>query len=73
LFWRLIGAHRKRAVRAGDWILIFDGPRGLLFFVRTYLSVRRDLFGEHSEIARRLAPLVAAWEQDVDREAKRAP
>jgi arylsulfatase A-like enzyme len=73
LFWRVIGAHRQRAVRAGDWKLIFDGPRGLLFNVRTDLSERRDLIGEHSEIARRLAPLVAAWEQDVDREAKRAP
>ncbi|HEY9183222.1 MAG TPA: sulfatase-like hydrolase/transferase [Gammaproteobacteria bacterium] len=71
LFWRIAGARRQSAVRAGDWKLLYDGPRALLFNVRTDPSERDDLIGERSEIAQRLAPLVAAWQEDVDDEAKR--
>ena len=71
LFWRVIGAHRQSAVRAGDWKLLYDGARALLFNVRTDPAERNDLISEQSEIARRLAPLVAAWQEDVDGEAKR--
>ena len=41
-----------------------------LFNVRTDLGERKDLMGERSEIARRMAPLMAAWQKDVDGEAK---
>jgi arylsulfatase A-like enzyme len=71
LFWRVIGAHRQRAVRAGDWKLIYDGARGLLFNIRTDPSERKDLISEQPEIARRLSPLIDAWQEDVDGEAKR--
>jgi arylsulfatase A-like enzyme len=70
LFWRVIGAQPQRAVRAGDWKLLYDGGRAMLFNVRTDLGERHDLMRERSEIARRLAPLVAAWQKDVDGEAK---
>jgi len=71
LFWRVIGARSQRAVRSGDWKLIFDG-RPLLFNVRTDLGEQNNLIGQHSDIARRLQPLLADWEQNVDAEAKRA-
>jgi arylsulfatase A-like enzyme len=71
LFWRVIGADAQRAVRAGDWKLLYDGSRAMLFNVRSDPSERNDLMREQSEIARRLAPLVAAWQEDVDGEAKR--
>ena len=72
LFWRVIGARPQRAVRSGDWKLIFDGPRPLLFNVRTDIGERNDVIGIHSDIARRLRPLLAAWQADVDVEARRA-
>src|SRR5512132_2121182 len=70
LFWRVIGARPQQAVRAGDWKLIYDGPRAMLFNVRTDLGERHDLMRERSDVARRLAPLLTAWQRDVDGEAK---
>jgi arylsulfatase A-like enzyme len=71
LFWRVIGAQPQRAVRAGDWKLLYDGGRAMLFNVRADLAERNDLMRQRADIARRLAPLVAAWQLDVDDEAKR--
>jgi arylsulfatase A-like enzyme len=71
LFWRVTGARPQQAVRSGDWKLLFDG-RAMLFNVRTDLGERTNLIGERSDIARRLRPLLAAWQQDVDAEAKLA-
>jgi arylsulfatase A-like enzyme len=72
LFWRAAGVAPGRAVRSGDWKLIYDGPRAMLFNVRKDLSERTNVIAEHTDIARRLAPLLAAWQKDVDDEAKRA-
>jgi arylsulfatase A-like enzyme len=69
LFWRVIGAQPQQAVRVGDWKLLYDGGRPMLFNVRTDLGERDDLMREQTEIARRLAPLIAAWQKDVDGEA----
>jgi len=71
LFWRVIGPRPQRAVRSGDWKLLFDG-RPLLFNVRTDLGEQQNLIGQRSDIAQRLEPLLAAWQQDVDAEANRA-
>ena len=71
LFWRVIGARPQQAVRSGDWKLLFDG-RPLLFNVRADLGEQKNLIGQRSDIARRLEPLLEAWQQDVDDEAKRA-
>jgi arylsulfatase A-like enzyme len=68
LFWRVAG---QRAVRSGDWKLIFDGGRAMLFNLRADIGERDDLVGRRSDVARRLRPLLAAWEQDVSAEAKR--
>jgi arylsulfatase A len=73
LFWRVIGASPQRAVRSGNWKLLFDGARPMLFNVRTDLGERNDLIGQRPDIARRLQSLLAAWQTDVDDEAKRAP
>jgi len=68
LFWRVAG---QRAVRSGDWKLIFDHGRAMLFNLRDDISERQDLIGRRSDVARRLRPLLERWEEDVSREAKR--
>jgi arylsulfatase A-like enzyme len=71
LFWRVIGASPQRAVRSGDWKLIFDGTRPMLFNLRADVGERNNMIGTRTDIARRLQPLLAAWQKDVDDEAKR--
>jgi len=71
LYWRVVGARPQRAVRSGDWKLLYDGQRPLLFNVRTDMSERNNVIGGHSDIARRLSPLLAAWQADVEGEATR--
>ena len=68
LFWRVPG---QQAVRSGDWKLIMDGGRPMLFNLRTDIAEHNDLIGQRSDIARRLRPLLAAWQENVDAEAKR--
>ena len=70
LFWRVAVPHPQQAVRSGDWKLLFDG-RPMLFNVRTDLGERHNLIHERTDIARRLRSLIAAWQLDVDAEAKR--
>ena len=70
LFWRVTGARPQQAVRSGDWKLLFDGERALLFDLGTDIGERENLIGQRSDIARHLQPLLAAWQEDVDAEAK---
>ena len=70
LFFRVTGNRAQRAVRQGDWKLLVDGAGTFLFNVRTDLGERNDLVRERSDIARKLRPLIAEWENDVDAEAK---
>jgi arylsulfatase A-like enzyme len=70
LFWRVTGPRTQVAVRSGDWKLLFDG-RPMLFNLRTDLGERNNLVGQRGDIARKLEPLLAAWQKDVDAEAKR--
>ncbi len=72
LFWRVTGPQPQQAVRSGDWKLLFDGARPMLFNVRTDLGERNNMIGQRSDIARRLRPLLTAWQQQVDKEAKGA-
>jgi len=67
LFWRVVG---QTTVRSGDWKLLFDGARPLLFNLRTDIGERENLIGQRSDVARRLRPLLEAWQEDVDAEAK---
>jgi len=75
LFWRNLTPHAQRAVRRGDWKLLVDGgPSGpeLLFNLRQDVGERHDMAGQRQEIAKALRPLLAAWEANVDAEAKAA-
>jgi arylsulfatase A-like enzyme len=72
LFWRVTGPRTQQAVRSGDWKLLLDGGRAMLFNLRADVGERNNLIGQRSDIARRLRPLLAAWQEDVDAEAKRA-
>jgi arylsulfatase A-like enzyme len=72
LFWRVTATRRQQAVRSGEWKLLLDDERAMLFNLRTDVGERTNLIGPRSDIARRLRPLLAAWQVDVDAEAKRA-
>ena len=71
VFWRT-GGRLQRTVRAGEWKLLLDGARPMLFNLRTDIGERKDLIGQRPEIATRLRSLLDAWEVDVDGEAKGA-
>jgi len=71
LFWRTYYANRRqRAVRSGDWKLLIDGESAMVFDLRNDLGERNDLARERQDVARRLRPLIAAWEKEVDAEAQ---
>ena len=71
LFWRTVYANRRmRAVRSGDWKVLVDGESTMVFDVRNDMGERNDLARERQDIARRLQPLMTAWEKDVDAEAQ---
>ena len=71
LFWRTLYANRRQwAVRNGDWKLLVDGESVMVFDLRTDIGERNDLAVERQDIARRLRPLLSAWEKDVDAEAQ---
>jgi hypothetical protein len=71
LFWRVTGAaRRQRAVRQGDWKLLLDGGVPMLYNLANDIGERNDLTNQHSDIVKRLLPLITKWEEDVDAEAK---
>ena len=71
LFWRVSGGLNQRAVRDGDWKLLFDGPgRAMLFDVSRDLGERNDASASNTAVTRRLAQLLLVWEKEVDAEAK---
>jgi arylsulfatase A-like enzyme len=70
LFWRIASADRsQRAVRQGDWKLLVDGDDVLVFNLAKDLGEKNDLAKERQDIAKKLRPLIAAWERDVDADA----
>jgi hypothetical protein len=71
LFWRVTGPSLQQAVRSGEWKLLVDSGRSMLFNLRTDIAERHNLIGQRSDVARRLAPLLGAWQENVDAEAKR--
>jgi arylsulfatase A-like enzyme len=71
LFWRVTGTRSQRAVRSGDWKLIFDDTRPMLFNVRNDPGERLNLIASNPDVARRLRPLLERWQADVDAEATR--
>jgi arylsulfatase A-like enzyme len=59
-------------VRRGDWKVVIDAGHTYVFNLRTDVSERHDLANRRQDIAQELQPLLAAWEQDVDAEARTA-
>jgi arylsulfatase A len=73
LFWRVgQSTGAQRAVRSGDWKLLLDGSKQLLFDVSRDLGEREDLAAQHPERVRALKGMIDAWEKDVDAEAAEA-
>jgi arylsulfatase A-like enzyme len=76
LFWRTAGPSpvnmNQKAVRSGDWKLLIDGAvtRVFLFDVKADPGERQDWFARRPDVVVRLQQLLAAWERDVDGEAK---
>ena len=70
LFWRIAGPRPQSAVRSGNWKLVMDGVRPLLFDLHSDIAERANLVGERSDVARRLRPLLEAWHKDMDAEAQ---
>ena len=65
LFWRAHPARQQRAVRSGDWKLVTDVGRPLLFNLKDDIGERRNVIAEQPAVARRLRDLLAAWEREV--------
>ena len=73
LFWRsTVGNRNQRAVRSGDWKLVVDGTRTMIFNVRADVGERNELANRRPDLAQKLRPLLTDWETDVDAEAKAA-
>jgi arylsulfatase A len=71
LFFRFTTGNVKQvAVRQGAWKLLVDGAKRFVFDLSNDVGERNDLTNQRQDVARRLAPLIAAWEADVDAEAK---
>ena len=74
LFFRFtIGSTKQVAVRQGSWKLLVDGAKRYVFDLSKDIGERNDLTRERQDIARRLRPLIDAWEADVDAEASAQP
>lgn len=70
LFWRNnVNNRTQRAVRSGDWKVMVDASHVMVFNLRQDVGERNDLANQRQDIARRLRPLLARWEQEVDAEA----
>ena len=71
LFWRIdVPTRQQRAVRSGEWKLLLDGDDLLLFDLKADIGERNDLAAARPDLVSKLRPLLAAWEKDVDAEAK---
>jgi arylsulfatase A-like enzyme len=69
LFWRVPPAN-ERAVRDGDWKLVVDNNRLMLFDLSKDPGERNELSASNPAIVRQLRAKILAWEKDVDSEAK---
>jgi arylsulfatase A-like enzyme len=71
LFFRFMTGNVKQlAVRQGSWKLLVDGAKRYVFDLSKDVGERNDLTNQRQDVARRLRPLIAAWEADVDGDAK---
>ena len=66
LFWRRPRPFLQRAVRSGNWKLVWEGQQFYLFDLANDQMERNDLTGAHPDIVRKLKMSIEAWEKDVD-------
>ena len=72
LFWRTTAGNRsQRAIRQGDWKVMVDANHVMVFNLRTDMAERNDLASQRQDIAQRLRPMLADWEEEVTAEARR--
>jgi len=71
LYWRTdVGNRSMRAIRNGDWKLVVDANHVFVFNVRQDVGERNDLTYQRTDIANRLRPMLARWEQEINAEAR---
>jgi arylsulfatase A-like enzyme len=71
LYWRTNAGNRNmRAVRSGDWKLVVDANHIFVFNLRQDVGERKDLTSSRTDISKRLRPMIAQWEQQMDAEAR---
>ena len=63
--------RQQRAVRRGNWKLLLDGDDLLLFNLANDIGEHHDLASTRPDIVADLRARIAAWEKDVDDEARR--
>ena len=66
VFWRRVRPSLQRAVRSGQWKLLWEATNFYLFDVAADPAERNDLTAAHPEIVRRLKAAIGSWEKDVD-------
>ncbi len=70
LYWRTnVGNRTMKAIRSGDWKLVVDANHVEVFNLRLDPGERNELANQRQDVAQRLRPMLARWEQDVDAEA----
>jgi arylsulfatase A-like enzyme len=70
LYWRTTAGNRTmRAIRSGDWKVVVDANQLFVFNLRQDVGERDDLTFRRTDIANRLRPMLAKWEQEMDAEA----
>lgn len=70
LYWRTTAGNRQqRAIRSGDWKVMVDANHVVVFNLRQDIGERNDLTSQRQDVAQRLRPMLAKWEQEVDAEA----
>jgi arylsulfatase A-like enzyme len=72
LFWRVALVREQLAVRDGQWKMVIDQRRPMLFDLSKDIGEREDVISQHTDVATRLRAALQAWEADVDGEAKRS-
>ena len=71
LFWRVMLANRRQwAVRSGDWKLVIDADAAMVFNLKSDPGERSDMARTRQDVVNRLRPLLDAWQNEVDNEAR---
>jgi arylsulfatase A-like enzyme len=70
VFWRILPPRNQRAVRSGNWKLLFDGAQVLLFDLANDPGERNDLAARQPGKVATLKRLYLAWESALTQEGR---